>query len=1115
MKKLAFLAVLFAAAHLHAGTPVVFDGPRFVSVPGIARDVRAADFDNDGKRDFVVASGESISVYRGNGDGTFALPATMALGQTDLRFDVGLLDGDAFPDLVVGAGDVTRLYRGNGDGSFTAGAQLLTPSWCPSEKITLAELTSDGLPDVVVCGSVFRNFGNGNFAAAQLAGLGAGYFADVNRDGRLDAFVSSSDIFWALRLGNGNGTFGPAVDLEDSGISAAGDFNGDGRADYAWIDSGRHDLAVRLRNGDGTYGARISAGFVSEDRNVVLRTADVNGDGRADIIGTTAGHVLVSITGADGAPGAPQMYVAAPGAFEFALADFNGDGLADLVTAGWGDPWSSRGAVTFLRGTAGGTFAAARGALLSTPTLSPGYFYGIDPAEVGVDDVTGDAKPDAIVLTRAGIVVLPGTGQASFAAPIRTAVSGVNADAGVYNGTFGDFTGDGADDVIFSLSGEFACYAANGDGTFRHTATLDAAGYGSLPRRTAGDFGGDGKLDIVIDRGEGLQLFRGRGDGTFDAPVTTGFRIPYGEPPLAGDVNGDGADDLVLAQTILLGSSAARFTEISYNSYDRPSTLVDLDDDGHLDIVKYDYFVRASTMTILLGNGDGTFGPIRQMQVDQRGGPHPLTRGLAGDFNADGDVDLAFGTTILLGDGAGSFDGYARFRYSSTLTHSALGDFDGNGTPDLVLVDGQSNVVDIVPTLTSESLDLPITVAITTAPATYPAGAEFYVTVASEGAGVFATSGGVAVAVGGTIAALAELVNGTAYAEVRAYVPGTQALTAVFGGDSVYAGTVAAPRNIEITRASIWSYATSTPQSPTTQTPVRVIGQLESGMLTYPAGEVVITVDGVERGRGPAASFDIEIGLLAVGRRIFTLSYPGDSLHQPYTQNWAVNVVKPAAPVALSISPASSTTAGTSVTLTATFPNHPTLSGGTVAFSWNAKTVATVPVVNGSASVTTSNLDVASTYLYASYSGNETYRSSGTFTPYTVNDVPLASAPRSFYLVEPCRILDTRGPAAPTGGPPIESAVTRAIPIAGLCGIPKGAAAVAINITVVAPQNVGFLTLFPGASPRPGTSTLNYRTGRTRANSAIMPLSAGGRVNVFNSGPAGVHVLIDVTGYFQ
>jgi hypothetical protein len=132
------------------------------------------------------------------------------------------------------------------------------------------------------------------------------------------------------------------------------------------------------------------------------------------------------------------------------------------------------------------------------------------------------------------------------------------------------------------------------------------------------------------------------------------------------------------------------------------------------------------------------------------------------------------------------------------------------------------------------------------------------------------------------------------------------------------------------------------------------------------------------------------------------------------------------------------------------------------------------------------------------------------WTYYTITDVPAQPGPASLYLVTPCRVLDTRD----TPGFSIGSGAVREVYVARRCGIPFGAKAVAVNVIVVNPPSEGFVTLYPAASPLPYTSTVNYRRAKTRANNAILPLSAGGMLKIFNGGPA-VDVIVDVTGYFQ
>ncbi|HEX7830624.1 MAG TPA: SGNH/GDSL hydrolase family protein, partial [Thermoanaerobaculia bacterium] len=76
--------------------------------------------------------------------------------------------------------------------------------------------------------------------------------------------------------------------------------------------------------------------------------------------------------------------------------------------------------------------------------------------------------------------------------------------------------------------------------------------------------------------------------------------------------------------------------------------------------------------------------------------------------------------------------------------------------------------------------------------------------------------------------------------------------------------------------------------------------------------------------------------------------------------------------------------------------------------------------------------------------------------------------------------------------------------------------AVAINVTIVAPTANGFVELYPTNYARPGTSTVNFRAGRTRANNSVMTLGPDGALVVYTSiGGGSAHLLIDVVGYFE
>ena len=127
-----------------------------------------------------------------------------------------------------------------------------------------------------------------------------------------------------------------------------------------------------------------------------------------------------------------------------------------------------------------------------------------------------------------------------------------------------------------------------------------------------------------------------------------------------------------------------------------------------------------------------------------------------------------------------------------------------------------------------------------------------------------------------------------------------------------------------------------------------------------------------------------------------------------------------------------------------------------------------------------------------------------------------ASAGASFYTVTPCRLLDTRGPAGPYGAPALPAGGDRTFVLAGRCGIPSSATAVATNVTVTSAAAAGFLTLFPNGATVPLASSVNFHAGQTRANNAIFALGATGGVTIHAGlGSGHVEAILDVTGYFQ
>jgi hypothetical protein len=122
-----------------------------------------------------------------------------------------------------------------------------------------------------------------------------------------------------------------------------------------------------------------------------------------------------------------------------------------------------------------------------------------------------------------------------------------------------------------------------------------------------------------------------------------------------------------------------------------------------------------------------------------------------------------------------------------------------------------------------------------------------------------------------------------------------------------------------------------------------------------------------------------------------------------------------------------------------------------------------------------------------------------------------------YFTIAPCRVVDTRGPAGPTGGPALVGGATRDFVIGGKCNVPADAQAVAFNFTVTGPGAAGDLRIFTGGGTLPTVSTMNYGEGQSRANNAVVPLGPDGNVAVRVDQPSAtsVHLIVDVTGYFR
>ena len=797
------------------------------------------DFNNDGIPDVAAIDGNyyapntTITIFLGNGDGTFtASGSSPALGFNPTSIATADINGDGDADLIiVEQGSSTSsngqvvIFFGNGDGTFTQ-ASTATSVVSTASSIIPADLNRDGKIDLVLTGvgstGITILLGNGDGTFTTIAGPGQlgesmAAVADVNNDGIPDlVFPAASTSYLTVFLGNGDGTFTEAPSSPNGNVQIANfaitDFNQDGIPDIVYANLYTTTAAVLFGNGDGTFvqtpeSLTLASGVFGN--NFVV--ADFNGDGFPDVLSGGNRAVADSLTQpTETATASAAVAIAAAGA-HLADASYPGESNYNASTSGtvslWGVPptttttlivnvggapatsvapgtvvtlaatvqvgaspvtvgWvsfcdasatdcadihllgtaalSASGMATykfvpgpgvhsykvmFVQNGFGLTSASAVSTLTVGPVPSPVYS---DTSAISVNGSPGDYSLTATVVGYGGSAAP--TGSVSF-----LDTSFANASLGTVNlgpGTAGtgwlisqtpaindapitevagDFNGDGIPDLAFLWAANtyggppsVTILLGNGDGTFTTGPTTQVTGAQGYPTMTSGDFNDDGKTDLVVLSWNGYSssyatTLLGNGDGTFGTPITnTVFTQSVGGDGVPGsvvaaDFNGDGKLDLAVVGdyistggvTILLGNGDGTFTAAGPNIL--PTTdfgLIatgDFNGDGIPDLIVTHYYEFGSNPIVLLGKGDGTFTALpTSFPLDYF--PKSI---VVGDFNGDDILDLGFsdlnGVEIALGKGDGTFKETAASPISvpGEFVGLSLGDFNHDGKLDI------------------------------------------------------------------------------------------------------------------------------------------------------------------------------------------------------------------------------------------------------------------------------------------------------------------------------------------------------------------------------------------------------------------------------------------------
>ncbi len=606
--------------------------------------------------------------------------------------------------------------------------------------LAAADFNHDGHVDLAVVDhgaagvTLLMGNGKGGFTTGGTAAVAQGStsiaVADFNNDGIPDiATVSGGFGHLDVDLGNGDGTFAPPVNYA-TGFCAntvvVGDFNHDGQPDLAVACTfpSNNGISILLGNPDGTF-QPFKDYDAGSQTPITLAVADLNGDGVQDLVtanGQFANNsVSVLLGNGDGTFAAASVFTADQTPVAVAVGDFNGDGVPDVVAAGQGQfKLTAVGAVAVLLGNGDGS-------LLAAPDLVvPG------PGPVVETDLTGDGIPDLAVvntLTVSGVLLFPGLGNGSFAPPVQAVQIDQPTALAV-----GDFNGDHVPDLAVTTNNGVSIFLGNGDGTFGAPMTFAT---GPSPAWVAvADFNGDGKPDLAVadnGTGGGVSILLGNGDGTFQ-PASTLAAGGAASYVAVADLNRDGHPDLAVVNgsantvSVMLGNGDGTFqAPRSYATPVGPASIGigDFNGDHRPDLAVPTFFGGGDT--IFLQAANGTFVASKSTYTtDSR----PLGIAVL-DLNGDGKLDLATvndfadNVTVLSGSGAGTFTTSATYVVGDGPTWLAAGDLNGDGVPDLAVVNSNAHTVTLLETPTTAADHFRVRIV----PTTTTAGAALQVTV--------------------------------------------------------------------------------------------------------------------------------------------------------------------------------------------------------------------------------------------------------------------------------------------------------------------------------------------------------------------------------------------------
>ncbi|CAF2216805.1 unnamed protein product [Rotaria magnacalcarata] len=536
-------------------------------IPSSSIPIAVGDFNNDNKKDIVIAdlNTNSVAVLLGDNNGTFKSVSIYSMEDTSypISIAVGYFNGDDKLDVAVAlfiSGNVGVLF-GCGNGTlenftlYDTGNDL-GPG---PTAVIVGDFNKDNLTDIAISNlgtdtvGIFLGYSNGTFADQKTYSTGQNSspssltIGDFNNDSCVDIAVANSDTNnMGIFLGHCDGILSnqTTYSIGDNSYPrsiATGDFNNDNVLDVTVANSDSDNIGIFLGYGDGTF-AIIRKYFTgSGSAPYSIAVGDFNNDNQADIVVANSGTNTVGVIFgySEGRFSIPITYYSGDGSDPEAviIADFNNDqrldiGVANTHTNNVGI-FLSYGSVPFL-----------------SQTVFP---TGLDsrPSSVTVGDFNNDNQPD-IAMTNSGnnnVGVFLGYGNGTFA-NLSTYFTG--NDSRPLTIVIGDVNNDDRLDIIVVNSGTntVGVLLGYGNGSLRMITTY-STGIASIPLSIAiADFNNDSWLDIAVANSgtSNIGVLLGYGNGTFAKLIS--YSLGYGFHPYSiaiGDFNKDNKEDVVVA----------------------------------------------------------------------------------------------------------------------------------------------------------------------------------------------------------------------------------------------------------------------------------------------------------------------------------------------------------------------------------------------------------------------------------------------------------------------------------------------------------------------------------------------------------------------------------------